>query len=300
MDPALLTIAHGTRNPAGAEEADVVVDDLRRRLGVPVANAWLEGFSEPDAVTAAHGLIAEGATALVTIPYLVLGAGHAKTDVPEAVAAVRATIDVPVAHGRVLDLHPRLFDLATSRVAAARAGADLAPDVPDDEALLVTGAGSSDPDANGDLAKIGRVLAERTGHRWVDVAWAGVTWPRTDLAMRRLAAAGARRITRFSWTLLAGVLEQRSDRMADDVATETGVQVVDAGRLGPDPVVGDALIERYHEAIAGDARMNCDLCQYRLPYPGREDRVHSPSAGGTGERVPDGRPATGRVGSETT
>jgi cobalt/nickel transport system ATP-binding protein len=44
-------------------------------------------------------------------------------------------------------------------------------------------------------------------------------------------------------------------------------------------------LDRYREALAGDARMNCDLCAYRVPLPGREDRVAAPSAGGTGERV---------------
>jgi sirohydrochlorin ferrochelatase len=46
--PALLTIAHGTRDPRGAEEMDVLLEHLRGRIDAPVANAWLEDFSEPD------------------------------------------------------------------------------------------------------------------------------------------------------------------------------------------------------------------------------------------------------------
>ncbi len=284
--PALLTIAHGTRDPRGAEEMEVLLGHLRERIDAPVANAWLEDFSDPDPVTAARTLVEAGAHRIVTLPFLVLGAGHAKSDVPEGVADVRGAFpDVHVTHGKILDLQRGLFSLAGQRVAGARAAAGLTDAPAEDELLLVTGAGSSDPDANGDLAKAARYMAEATGHRWVDVAYAGVTWPKADLALRRAHAAGASRVVMFSWSLLAGLLEARVAGMAEEVGEATGLEVVDAGRFGPDPVVADAVIARYTEAIQGDPRMNCDLCQYRLPFPGREQRAGMPSAGGTGERV---------------
>ena len=277
--PALLLVAHGTRDPSGAMEMDELVGHLRERVDAPVAAAWLEDFAEPDAVTAAGQLVAAGARAIVTVPFLVLGAGHAKTDVPESVAEVRARHpEVPVSHGRVLGLHPTLFDLACARIDAVSDGDR------GDEVLVVTGAGSSDPDANGDLAKAARLLAELTGHRWVEIAYAGVTWPRADALFARLRRAGARRVVRFSWSLLAGLLERRVDRWAADAA-DAGLEIADAGRFGPDPLVADAVVARYHEAIAGDPRMNCDLCAYRLPLPGFESRVGLPSAGGLGTAV---------------
>ena len=288
--PALLTIAHGTRDPRGAQEYAEVLALLRERHGGPVAGAWLEDFAEPDAASAAAVLVAGGARRIVTVPFLNLGAGHAKTDVPEAVAQVRAAHpDVPLAHARVLGLTPGLFTLARRRVDAVspRPGRG-EPDRRADEALLVTASGSSDPDANGDLWKAARFLAEGTGHRWVDAAFAGVTWPTADVVLRRLAAAGAKRVVRFSWSLLAGLLEQRVGDWADQVTADTGLEVVDAGRFGPDPAVADAVMERYREAIEGDVRMNCDLCAYRVALPGLERRVAAPSAGGTGARVRSG------------
>ena len=275
--PALLTIAHGTRHTRGAEEADELVGHLRSLLGVPVANAWLEDFAEPDAVAAAEALLDEGAAQIVTVPLLVLGAGHAKTDVVEAVQDIRATLDVPTVHAVPLGLQPILFELARRRIDTVSPPADRA-----DEMLLVTGAGSSDPDANGDLAKAARFLAETTGHRWAEIAYAGVTWPRADLALRRAHAAGAARVVRFSWSLLAGLLEQRVTEWADEITADTGLVIRDAGRFGPDPLVAQAVAMRYREALDGDPRMNCDLCQYRMPVPGRRARAGSPSAGGTG------------------
>lgn len=279
--PALLLIAHGTRTPRGPEEMNALLDLVRERVA-SAGNGWLEDFAEPGPVAAAGHLVEQGASALVTVPFLTFGAGHAKTDVPEGLARIRdAHPGLSVTHGRVLGHHPGLFALAGRRVATARGSGP----VNDDEALLVTGSGSSDPDANADLAKAARFLAETTGHTWVDVGYAGVTWPTADVALRRLAAAGARRVVRFSWSLLAGLLEERIDQWAADVASQTGIEVVDAGHFGPDRLVADAVVDRYEEALAGDARMNCDLCQYRLPLPGREERAGAPSAGGTGEHV---------------
>ena len=279
-DPALLLIAHGTRDPAGATEMATLCEHVRARVDAPVGAAWLEEFADPDAVTAATDLIDVGATSIVTVPFLVLGAGHAKTDIPGSVAEVRARFpDTPVTHARVLGLHPALFDLARARIDAVSDA-----DAREDEVLVVTGAGSSDPDANGDLAKAARTLAELTGHRWAEIAYAGVTWPRADALFERLRRAGARRIVRFSWSLLAGLLERRVDGWASDAA-DGDLEIRDAGRFGPDPLVADVVVDRYREAIMGDPRMNCDLCAYRVPLPGFENRVGAPSAGGVGTAV---------------
>ncbi|PSO52313.1 MAG: hypothetical protein BRC31_05055 [Actinobacteria bacterium QS_5_72_10] len=242
--PALLLIGHGTRNPAAADEAAALCDALRARLGVPVGCGWIEwDLLEPQPAVAAARLRDEGATALVTLPLLAFAAGHAKTDVPGELAAISEAVpELERWHGAVLGQHPRLFDLARRRIDAARAAAGLTA-VEADEALLVTGPGTSDPDANGELAKAARFLADTTDFRWSEIAVAGVTWPTADEALRRLTRAGSPRVTRFSWSLLAGTLEQRV-------------------------------------AVA-----NCELCQFRLPLPGRENRAGLPSAGGTGEAL---------------
>jgi len=257
-----------------------LVAHLRARHGGLVENAWIESFAHPDVATAAEELLARGATSLVTVPFLVLGAGHAKTDVPGRIAEIRnAHPRLPVAHARVLGLHPGLFALARQRIQA------VSPSPAPDEVLLVTAAGSSDPDANGDLSKAARFLAEGTGHRWVETAFAGVTWPTADQVLERVVAGGARRVVVFSWSLLAGLLEQRVLDWATNITARTGLEVLDAGRFGPDPAVADVVMGRYREAVEGDARMNCDLCAYRLPLPGLERRVAAPSGGGTGERL---------------
>lgn len=279
--PALLLIAHGTREPGGAREMDELVALLRGRHPGAVGHAWIEDFVEPDVTTAMSALASDGVRRVVTVPLLNFTAGHAKTDVPEQLAAARSHRPrLTVSHARVLGLHPALFALARRRVDAVSAPAGR-----EREALVVAASGSSDPDANSELAKAARFLAEGTGHRRVEYAFAGVTWPGVDETLRRLASNGIERVVLFSWSLLAGRLERRVLRTAGRVGRETGLRVLDAGRFGPDPLLADAVLDRCHEALHGDPRANCDLCAFRVPLPGLEGRVAAPSAGGTGEHA---------------
>ena len=279
--PALLTIAHGTRDPRGGEEMEVLLGLLRARLSAPVENGWLEDFAQPSVSEATRRLLDQGATQIVSVPFLNFGAYHAKTDVPAALADAGAPApNLLIAHGRPLGLHPVLFELARARIDAVSD-----PATRDDAILIVAASGSSDPDANADVAKAARFLAEGTGHRWAEPAFAGVTWPRIDTVLQRAAAAGATRAVIFSWSLLAGLLEQRVADAAAATGKATGLDIALAGRFGPDPLVAEAVLDRYREAMAGDARMNCDLCAYRVPLPGLENRVGAPSAGGTGQSL---------------
>src|SRR5207253_1325923 len=46
--------------------------------------------------------------------------------------------------------------------------------------------------------------------------------------------------------------------------------------LGDCDEIAALVYERYHEALAGDIRMNCDVCVYRIAMPGFEHRVGEP------------------------
>ena len=51
------------------------------------------------------------------------------------------------------------------------------------------------------------------------------------------------------------------------------LEVTVAGYLGPIPEVAALALERYRQALRGEARMTCDLCIHRTPMAGFEDQV---------------------------
>jgi sirohydrochlorin ferrochelatase len=142
--------------------------------------------------------------------------------------------------------------------------------------LLLVARGTSDPDANGDAHKVARLVAEWTGAPFVHTAFSGVTGPRVPEGLDVFARLGHHRIALAFWFLGDGILVQRARREIAAFTARTGVEVVDAGHLGPDPRLATAVVERYREARAGVAAVNCDLCSYRAPWPGLEDRVGRP------------------------
>ncbi|HEY3239860.1 MAG TPA: CbiX/SirB N-terminal domain-containing protein, partial [Acidimicrobiia bacterium] len=142
------------------------------------------------------------------------------------------------------------------------------------------GRGSSDPDANSDLAKVARLVWDGRGFAAVEPAFVSLASPSVPEALDRCLRLGARRVTVVPYFLFTGVLVDRiGDHARDWARSHPDVEVTVGPYLGPVGPVADVVLERYHEALAGGAVMNCDLCVYRTPLPGHEHRVGAPVPG---------------------
>jgi sirohydrochlorin cobaltochelatase len=268
--PALLIAGHGTRDEAGARELLALVERVRALSPDLQATGGFIELSMPPVPTAAAELVRAGADDIVVVPLMLLAAGHAKNDIPALIARLR--LDHPgvrFRYGRDLGLHPTLLALIDERLNAA-----VPPRARPDTAVLLVGRGASDPDANADTAKLGRLLWE--GHPWplVEVCYAGITDPRVPEGLERCRRLGARRIVAMPYLLFGGRLEDRVHAQCGQFATEhPEIDVRVAGHLGPCDALARLVLERYREAIDGDPRMNCDLCVHRVALPGYEHKV---------------------------
>lgn len=140
--------------------------------------------------------------------------------------------------------------------------------------MLLVGRGASDPDANADTAKLGRLLWEGRPWPMVEICYAGITDPRVPEGLQRCLRLDARRIVAMPYLLFGGRLEDRVHaQCAEFAAAHPEVDVRVAGHLGPCDGVARLVLERYREAIDGDPRMNCDLCVHRVALPGFEHKV---------------------------
>jgi sirohydrochlorin ferrochelatase len=266
---ALLLVAHGSASP----EAQCQVSAIERLVagelpGVTVKIGYLE-LADPPAGPVLDDLAAGGARRIVVLPLMLLGAGHAKSDVPALVLEGRERhpgLDIrfgsPLGLGR--DLVAILGD------AVLKAGGGGLP-------FLLIARGTSDPDANGDAAKAARLLAEWTGAPFVHTGFTGVVGPRVPEALDVFARLGHQRIATAFWFLCTGKLVDRALGQLADFSARTDVEVVDGGYFGAHPGLVPVIVERYRRALDGAApAVNCDLCAYRAPWPGREDRLGRP------------------------
>ena len=107
--PPLLLAAHGTRDPAGVAAFQALAARVAARAaddGIEVAGGFIE-LSEPplrDAVAA----LAATAPRIVAVPLVLVAAGHAKGDIPAALAREQTRHPgVTFAYARTLGPHPR-------------------------------------------------------------------------------------------------------------------------------------------------------------------------------------------------
>jgi len=263
--PVLLAVAHGSREP----RSDEVLQDLlalvrERQPTVPARLAYLD-HSAPTVAAEVAGLLAGGAR-VVVVPLLLTAAMHSKSDLAGVVRAARA--DHPgaaLAYARPLGPHPLLLAAVQRRLAAAGAGPA--------DAVVLAAAGSADPDANAEVAGQARRLWEwRAGAGGaappVEPAFASATAPSVGEAVTRLRRLGHPAVSVAPYFLAPG-------RLPDLVAQQAG-DARRAGVLGADDGVATLVVERYREALAGDLRMNCDTCRYRVAWPGRAGDVGAP------------------------
>jgi sirohydrochlorin cobaltochelatase len=278
----LLIAGHGTADPAGAEAFRQFVKRVADRLPVPVAGGFIE-LSPPPLTDAAAVLLRDGGRRLAAVPLMLVAAGHAKGDIPGALHREQARHPgLMVAYGRPLGPHPGVLALLRERLAAAGAG-------PATTVLLV-GRGSTDPDANAEVAKVARLLAETTGVAGVEYAFVSLTPPDTRAGLERCRRLGARHVVVLPYFLFTGVLPRRVAEQARAWAgAGTGVRVDGAEVIGDCDGLAELVIERYHEALHGDIRMNCDTCVYRVALPANGDRVGAAQSPHDHPHDPSGR-----------
>jgi sirohydrochlorin cobaltochelatase len=274
--PALLLAAHGTTDQAGVDAFAALterVGKLAAADGTRVAGGFIE-LSEPPLREAVTGLAAAPGP-MVAVPLMLAAAGHAKGDIPAALARERTRHPaVSFTYARPLGPHPALLELLADRIAAVSG-----PGAP---AVLLVGRGSTDPDANADVVKTARLLWEGRDYPLAETAFVSLARPDVAQGLERcrlLGAGlpGARQIVVARYFLFPGVLP---DRVADQAAAyaaahpELDIRYTDV--LGDCDEIAALVYERYHEALAGDIRMNCDVCVYRIAMPGFEHRVGEP------------------------
>jgi sirohydrochlorin cobaltochelatase len=269
--PPLLLAAHGTTDQAGVDAFAALaerVGKLAAADGTRVAGGFIE-LSAPAVREAVTTLIGASPSHLVAVPLMLSAAGHAKGDIPAALAREQARHPgLTWTYGRPLGPHPALIDLLARRVDACGT---------EKPAVLLAGRGSTDPDANADVVKTARLLWEGRDYPLAETAFVSLARPDVAEGLERCRLLGARRIVVARYFLFPGVLPDRvAEQAAAYAAAHPELDIECADVLGDCDEIAALVWERYREALAGDIRMNCDVCVYRIAMPGFEHRVGEP------------------------
>ncbi|MEU1283185.1 CbiX/SirB N-terminal domain-containing protein [Kitasatospora sp. NPDC005856] len=226
MPPVLLAVAHGSRDPAAVASTRALLRVVRSlRPELPVRCCFLD-FDRPSLTDALSRL---AGSQPVLVPLLLSTGYHLRVDLPAALAAA----GLPVTHlAPALGPHPLLAEALADRLAEAGA--------PPHAPVVLAGAGSSDPTALADTARMAALLATRLG-RPVTPSHLSAATPTPHQAVAGLRAAGHPRVALATHLLSPGFFARRA---ATTPATWTSAPI------GPHPAVARLVLHRYDRARA--------------------------------------------------
>jgi sirohydrochlorin cobaltochelatase len=118
--------------------------------------------------------------------------------------------------------------------------------------LVVAGRGTTDADANGDLAKLTRLLWEGMEYGWAETCYSGVTEPQPARALEQAVKLGYRRIVVMPYFLSTGTLVDRVYAATDEAAARhPKTEFIKASYLGAHPLIVEAFSDRIIQALEG-------------------------------------------------
>jgi len=275
-EDVVLLVGHGSREQSGNDEFLKFCNVIKPHLGPERVETCFIELTTPLVPESLDRCVALGARRVIVLPVILLAAGHVKVELPhELDEAKERHPGTEFLYGRHIGLDPLVIAIMRERLAEVEREAEWSPE---NTAILVVGRGSSDPDANSELYKLARLLWESRRYPWVESCFIGVTSPSLPEGLARCAALGARRIIAVPYFLFTGVLIPRIHRIVDEFMTaHPGIEVRVSDYLNGHPKLVTVLQQRKHEALRGEARMNCALCKYRVQMPGHEHAVTVPA-----------------------
>ncbi|WP_099826669.1 sirohydrochlorin chelatase [Oceaniglobus indicus] len=267
MKTGVMICGHGSRSESAVREFAV----LAERLPAYLPDDWLVDygyleFANPVIRDGLDRLREAGCDRILAVPGMLFAAMHAKNDIPTVLNTYGAKHGIDVLYGRELGVDPKMITAAGARIteAMAQADAEHGPVSAHDTCLVVIGRGASDPDANGNVAKIARMLHEGLGFGWVEVGFSGVTFPLVEPCLTHAVKLGYKRIVVFPYFLFSGILIDRIYGFTDRVAAANpDIQIVKAGYLNDHPSVLETFAERVMEQTGTTPPPNCGTCAYR-------------------------------------
>ena len=263
----LLMVGHGTRNPNGRQ---TLIDfaNIYQALDAsrPVLPCFLE-LTEPSIQDGIDQCVEQGYTDLTVLPILLFAARHNKFDVTnELDRAKRRHLGLTFHYGRHFGIAPGILDLWKARLALLDEPQHNPNNIArEDTVLLFVGRGSSDPDANGDVYKLARIMWEGSGYQTVETCFIGITHPRLEEGFDRARLYKPKRIIVLPYFMFTGVLMEKIARIASEQqAANVDTEIAMLPEMGLHPQLLRVLRNREIEAQLGQVAMNCEMCKFRL------------------------------------
>ena len=274
----ILLCGHGSRDPEGIDGFKKLVQLLKLRYPDRVIDYGFLEFAHPVYAAAVERMYRNGVRKITAIPAILFAGGHAKNDIPyEMNTLERQYEDLKITLGKHIGITPSILQLAKKIIEEAESAAQKMERK--DTCLLVVGRGTTDPDANSDVAKLTRMLWEGLGFGFATTTFIGVTQPLLKDTLPLLNQLPYKRVVVLPVFLFTGILLKKIYDQVDSFKTNTAKELLYTSSFECDELMLQAIDERIEEAENGNPNMNCQLCKYRKQIIGYEQEVGKDQVG---------------------
>lgn len=218
--PALLAVAHGSRDPAAADVVSALAGQVRRLAPMLDVRVAFIGHAEP---SLPDELGAAGSNAVI-VPLLLSSGYHLTADIADAASSAGALVAGPLGPDDLL------LTVLTARLAEAG--------VPAGTPVVLAAAGSSDPAAADSVARQADLLAAELGVPVLG-AFATAAEPAVAAAVAELRKRTGGPVAVASYLLAPGYFQDQLHSSGADWVTEP---------LGSHPALAGLVIDRYRTA----------------------------------------------------
>ncbi|NEQ44719.1 MAG: sirohydrochlorin chelatase [Leptolyngbya sp. SIOISBB] len=263
----LLLIGHGSRDAQGRQNVlDFATAYQALDPSRPVIPCFLE-LTEPTIQDGVDRCVEAGYTDISALPVLLFAARHNKFDVTNELDRARQRHpQVTFHYGRHFGIAPEILELWRDRLTQLDTPAYNPHHIErQDTVLLFVGRGASDPDANGDVYKLARMVWEGSGYDTVETCFIGITHPRLEEGFRRARLYQPKRIIVLPYFLFTGVLMKKiQDIAAQQQELYPDTEVICLPEMGVHQQLLTIMRRREIETQTGAVAMNCEMCKFRL------------------------------------
>ncbi len=243
----VLLIGHGTRDRDGTRQFFELGDRLGQLLAPMPVEACLLELHSPTIREGWEALRSRGVSRVFAAPLLLFAAGHAKSDIPNALDQCAAESGCMSWHeSRPLSRAPELLRIVLKRLDTSLSQVI---DPADQTAIIMVGRGSFDPCAQTDMKLLTHWVSLQHPCLIVDTGFYAMAHPRLPVALRRAATNHSiRTIVVQPHLLFEGALYQAILKQVSEVAKEfPSKRFIVSPYLGPEAEVAQALVRRLHD-----------------------------------------------------
>lgn len=242
MKQAVLYVCHGSRVPKARAEALEFIDKVKPKVQAPIQEVCFLELAEPSIEVGFASCVNKGATQIAVIPLLLLTAVHAKIDIPEEVAHVRAMYpEVTVTYGRPIGVDSKLAHMLVDKM-------NEKAEIENSSIAILVGRGSSDMDVVHDLNEISSILHDKSNLKQVHTCFLTAASPSFDQMIEDIFHSNEQSIYVIPYLIFTGLLKREIDNTIKKFDWgERHIEV--CSYLGPHPILLNLFLERVNEAI---------------------------------------------------